>query len=394
MPTVTVARWSSAVPRCRGGVREAHGIHCSARRGRGTPVDGRLCLGSETLGDAQRRLRRSGARRPAADRAAPRAGAGRRDRPRPRAAALERLPPARRCCAGRASSPTCPRSAATAWASAAFELGSAYTRQEPLQRIARPVLARLVDSDHAQRPPRRAARPRRALRRRGARGGAPAAGHRRRRAAAGPPDRQRPGDARGPAAGPGPGAVPLPRRVRAAPRRRPRVAAGPAPGAHAGAPRRLRARGRLGHTRDSRRWPPPCWTTPATPSPASRSPTRCTRWPRPTAGRWPTRVSGRRRRALPADPRPARAAASVTCPEAVERARRAPPRVGAMKAITIPVPGDADALVLAEVPAPEPGPDRRPRDRRRRRGQPRRPDAAPGLLRPAAGRLGLPRAWR
>src|SRR4051794_30703465 len=29
---------------------------------------------------------------------------------------------------------------------AAFELGSAYTRQEPLQRIARPVLARLVDS--------------------------------------------------------------------------------------------------------------------------------------------------------------------------------------------------------------------------------------------------------
>jgi DNA-binding IclR family transcriptional regulator len=29
---------------------------------------------------------------------------------------------------------------------AAFELGSAYTRQEPLQRIARPVLARLVDA--------------------------------------------------------------------------------------------------------------------------------------------------------------------------------------------------------------------------------------------------------
>ena len=40
----------------------------------------------------------------------------------------------------------------------------------------------------------------------------------------------------------------------------------------------------------------------------------------------------------------------------LERARRPAPRVGAMKAITIPVPGDADALVLADVPAPEPGP--------------------------------------
>ena len=62
-----------------------------------------------------------------------------------------------------------------------------------------------------------------------------------------------------------------------------------------------------------------------------------------------------------------------------------------MKAITIPEPGDADALVLADVPAPEPGPGEVLVDRRRRRGQPRRPAAAPGLLRPAAGRLAVPR---
>ena len=63
-----------------------------------------------------------------------------------------------------------------------------------------------------------------------------------------------------------------------------------------------------------------------------------------------------------------------------------------MKAITIPVPGDADALVLDDVPAPEPGPTEVLVDGRRRRRQPRRPDAAPGLLRPAAGRVAVPRA--
>ena len=62
-----------------------------------------------------------------------------------------------------------------------------------------------------------------------------------------------------------------------------------------------------------------------------------------------------------------------------------------MKAITIPVPGDADALVLADVPAPEPGPTEVLVDVAAAGGQPRRPDAAPGLLRPAAGRLAVPR---
>ena len=41
---------------------------------------------------------------------------------------------------------------------AAFELGSAYLRQDPLERLARPVLRALVDADRAERAPRRAAR--------------------------------------------------------------------------------------------------------------------------------------------------------------------------------------------------------------------------------------------
>ena len=69
-----------------------------------------------------------------------RADAGGGDRARPRAPALDRLPPARACCATRASSCTCPRSAATGSASRAFELGSAYARQEPLRWIAAAVL--------------------------------------------------------------------------------------------------------------------------------------------------------------------------------------------------------------------------------------------------------------
>ena len=68
-----------------------------------------------------------------------------------------------------ASSCTCPRSAATAWASRAFELGSGYIRQAPL-RADRPAGARPPRRPgRAQRAPRRAARPRRALRHRGAR---------------------------------------------------------------------------------------------------------------------------------------------------------------------------------------------------------------------------------
>ena len=257
-------------------------------------------------------------------RPAPRAGAGRRDRPRPRAAPLERLPPARGAAPTRASSTHLPEERRYGLGVAAFELGSAYTRQEPLQRIARPVLARLVDATDAQRPPRGAARARRALRRRGARARPAAAGHRRRRAAARPPDRQRPGDARRPAAGAGAGAVPRP-----APPSCSATASGPASlpalrqeltGVRA---RRLRPRGRLGDTRlrvGGRRGARPL-----------RPPGRRRRGHLPGArgGRGrprPLADAGERcgRRALPADPRPGRAAASATCPEAVRAGAASP----------------------------------------------------------------------
>ena len=63
---------------------------------------------------------------------------------------------------------------------AAFEVGSGFTRQEPLARLARRPLAELVDRTGPRRPPRGAARPRRPLRHRGAGARATAAGHRRR----------------------------------------------------------------------------------------------------------------------------------------------------------------------------------------------------------------------
>ena len=50
----------------------------------------------------------------------------------------------------------------------AFELSSAYSRQEPLSRLGRPLLASLVDVDRRKRAPCRAARPRCALHRGGA----------------------------------------------------------------------------------------------------------------------------------------------------------------------------------------------------------------------------------
>ena len=52
----------------------------------------------------------------------------------------------------RASSSTWPRSAATASGVAAFEVGSGYSRQEPLQRIARRLLAELVDAHRGRAP--------------------------------------------------------------------------------------------------------------------------------------------------------------------------------------------------------------------------------------------------
>ena len=104
---------------------------------------------------------------------------------------------------------------------AAFEVGSGYTRQEPLQRIARRLLADLADrtrqSAHLavlhgrdvlyvveERAP-----------------GPPTAGDRCRRAAAGPPDRQRAGDPGGAAGRPGARAVPGRRGVRRPARHRP-----------------------------------------------------------------------------------------------------------------------------------------------------------------------------
>ena len=92
---------------------------------------------------------------------------------------------------------------------AAFELGSAYLRHDPLERLARPAAAA------AGRPGRRAtAHLGRAARRRGpvpAAGAAPAAQHprlRRRRAATGPPPRVRPSHAGCSTAGAGQGPVP------------------------------------------------------------------------------------------------------------------------------------------------------------------------------------------
>jgi DNA-binding IclR family transcriptional regulator len=97
---------------------------------------------------------------------------------------------------------------------AAYELGTGYTRQAPLARVARVPLARLVDrtghSAHLAVLPR----PRGRLRHRGAGPRPPAARHRRRGAAARADDGERPGDARRAAGHAGPGAVPDPGRVR------------------------------------------------------------------------------------------------------------------------------------------------------------------------------------
>ena len=153
---------------------------------------------------------------------------------------------------------------------AAFELGSAYTRQEPLQRIARPVLARLVDATthnahlavlHGRdvlyvveerapgRPP--------LVTDVGVRLPAHLTASGLAMLAALPPAQVR---------------ALFPSRAAFVQRHGvgPGVAAGAAPGAHAGTTRRLRPRGRLGHPRLRVGGRRPCWTTPATRSPASR----------------------------------------------------------------------------------------------------------------------------
>ena len=132
---------------------------------------------------------------------------------------------------------------------AAFELGSAYARQEPLRWIAGTVLGRLVDATTHN--------------------GHLAVLHGRdvlyvieERAAGrdslvtdvgvrlpGLADRQRPRDARRAARGAGPGAVPGPHRARPPPRGRPGVAHRAPPGARPRALARLRGGGRVGHAR-------------------------------------------------------------------------------------------------------------------------------------------------
>ena len=80
----------------------------------------------------------------------------------------------------------------------AFELGSGYARQAPLPRLARPLLARLVDASARTRTWRSCTAATSSTSSRSARRAA-SPDHRRRRPAARPPDGQRPGDAGRPA---------------------------------------------------------------------------------------------------------------------------------------------------------------------------------------------------
>ncbi len=104
---------------------------------------------------------------------------------------------------------------------AAFELGSAYLRHDPLERLARPLLRRLVERVGATRAPRRAARRGNAVPAAGAARPAADAGHRRRRAAAGAAPGVRPRHAGQAARGAGAGAVPGPGQFRRPHRSRP-----------------------------------------------------------------------------------------------------------------------------------------------------------------------------
>ena len=252
-----------------GGVRGAHDIHSSARRRPGTP---------RRWPFVSRHLRQWAVpNAPAAGqalavlqlhRAPRRAGARRRDRPRPRPAPLERLPPAGGAAPTRASCATCPRSAATAWASPP----SSWARPTPARSrcsgspgrcspgwSTRPThnahlavlhgrdVLYVVEERAAGRPP--------LVTDVGVR--LPA-----------PPDRQRPGDARRPAAGAGPGAVPVPCRLRAAPRQRARRRCPPCARSSRGYDATATPTRTARSPPASRRWRRPCSTTPATRSPA------------------------------------------------------------------------------------------------------------------------------
>ena len=215
---------------------------------------------------------------------------------------------------------------------AAFELGSAYARQEPLRWIAATVLSRLVaDTTHnghfavldgrdtlylIEERARRAAEPR----------------HRGRRAPARAADGERPGDARGAARAAGPRALALTQRPRPPPRRGPRLADRAARAAR----RRARAPATPSRTATSRPGSPRSrrrsWTTTPTRSPPWRSPSRRTRstprrGPRSPAGSSPrpgpsraTSAAARPRRPSPrADPRRQGASRSSAQPSPVRR---------------------------------------------------------------------------
>ena len=135
---------------------------------------------------------------------------------------------------------------------AAFEIGSAYLRHEPLEMLARPVLRRLVaqvgETAHLgvlhgaetlyllKEQPRHVPDPGHA-------------GHRHRGAAARAPDRQRPVDPGPPARRPGARVVPVGPRLRRPHRARPRHAAGTAPGAGRRAAAEVGRGDRPGHRR-------------------------------------------------------------------------------------------------------------------------------------------------
>ena len=172
-----------------------------------------------------------------------------------------------------------------------FELGSAYLRNDPLERLSRPLLVGVVGQDPGHRPPRGAARGRDPL---PAQGAAPAprdVGDRRGRTAPGAAHRRRPVDARPPPAGAGARALPVRGELRRPHRRRAGLARRAAGRARRRAAPRLGRGGRARHRRArvgggrglrpprAVRWPPSASRSRA----ASTRRTSGPRWPRSSA---------------------------------------------------------------------------------------------------------------
>ena len=333
VPTVTVsAALSVTGPATRRMLRSW--IHRTAERLARRPSQEDNCLGCETSSIADRRWpsvqrpgRRPRPRRPRAPLPPRRAAARRVHRARPRPAPQLASTTCSRCCTVVATSPTTWRSAGSGSARRPTSSASAYQRQAPLARVARAAMRRLVDqcgrNAHfatldgrdviyllEERAP-----------------GPADARHRRRRPPARPSHRQRARHAVRAARDAGAGALPRPRGLRAAQRRRPAVARGAAQRPRPDADRRLRPRG--GH-----------------------------RHPRPVLGRGPRARPGRSaaRRDRPD------AAHRRRRPRARDRARghgRASPRTTS-RAASAPTPRTATPSPHAAPPGPPTGP-RRPR---------------------------------